>query len=256
MHNRKRYILITLLVPLLGIVPRVIKNNYPAPGYLLLYYLYICAAFSLFLVIARFTNNRIKKPVSRLVVAYVAGAALLYSVHLLLFYAAPGLLTFFLNVKNLSFGSVTGVTLFRSLLLLMLTLAVPLLLRKKETANIPKDTNDTNYCSQFSVTFQDKTMLINVSEIAFFNLENGILYICLFTGSRYIINMTLEQLEKKLNPQQFFRANRQFIINADAITAVKNAENRKLSLITNPETNGHIIISKAKAPVFLKWWKK
>ncbi|WP_297334172.1 LytTR family DNA-binding domain-containing protein [Flavobacterium sp.] len=255
MHNSKRYILITLLVPLLGIVPRVIKNNFPALSYLLLYYLYICAAFSMFLVIAQFTK-RIKNPVSKLIIGYIAGAALLYSVHILFFYATPGLLTFFLNVKNLSFGAVIGVTLFRSLLLLVLTLAVPLLIKKKETVNIPKDTNNANYFSRVSVTFQDKTMLINVSEIAFFYLENGILYICLFTGNRYILNMSLEQLEKKLNPQQFFRANRQFIISAGAITAVKNAENRKLFVITNPETHGHIIISKAKASVFLKWWKK
>lgn len=255
MHNRKRYILITLLVPLLGIVPRIIKNNFQALSYLLLYYLYICAALSMFLVIARFAN-RIKNLVSRLIIIYIVGFALLYSLHILLIYAAPGLLTFFLNIKDLSFSTVMGVTMFRSLLLLVLTLAVPLFLRRKETVNIPKDTNDANYCRQLAVTFQDKTMLINVNEIAFFNLENGILYICLYNGNRYILNMPLEKLEKKLNPQQFFRANRQYIVNADAIIAVKNEQSRKLSLITNPETHKQIIISKAKAPVFLKWWKK
>jgi DNA-binding LytR/AlgR family response regulator len=67
------------------------------------------------------------------------------------------------------------------------------------------------------------------------------------------MEFTMEQLEMQLDPQQFFRANRQFILNRNAITEVDFYFNGRLSIKIKPEPAEHILISKARVPEFKNW---
>ncbi|MEJ8842509.1 LytTR family DNA-binding domain-containing protein [Lacibacter sp. H375] len=65
---------------------------------------------------------------------------------------------------------------------------------------------------------------------------------------------TLDDVEELLNPNQFYRANRQYIINIDAIQTVKPVENSKLTIrLKDPNHKFEIDMSREKAPVFKKW---
>lgn len=67
-------------------------------------------------------------------------------------------------------------------------------------------------------------------------------------------NVTLEVVEELLNPKQFYRANRQFIINIDAIQTVKTVENSKLIIrFREPNHKLDIATSRLKSPEFRKW---
>ena len=63
----------------------------------------------------------------------------------------------------------------------------------------------------------------------------------------------MEQLEQQLEPGMFFRANRQFLVNRNAITEVDFYFNGRLSLKMKPEPPEKILISKARVPEFKKW---
>ena len=80
-------------------------------------------------------------------------------------------------------------------------------------------------------------------------------YIYLFNGERYMIDyVTLEEVEDLLDPRQFYRANRQFIINLDAIQSVKPVENSKLIVrLKQPNQKLEIDMSRLKSPEFKKW---
>jgi DNA-binding LytR/AlgR family response regulator len=60
-------------------------------------------------------------------------------------------------------------------------------------------------------------------------------------------------MENMLNKQQFFRANRQFIINRDIIRGVEHHFNRRLLVDTICQTPEVIIISRLKVQDFLRW---
>lgn len=65
---------------------------------------------------------------------------------------------------------------------------------------------------------------------------------------------TGRQLHDLLDPAQFYRANRQFIINIDAIQSVRPVENSKLVIqLKEPNHNLKIDMSRLRSPEFKKW---
>lgn len=110
------------------------------------------------------------------------------------------------------------------------------------------------YKEKFIVNIRNKWMPVNTKDIACFSKE-VLNYIYLFNGERFQIDYnTLEEIEELLNPKEFYRANRQFIINIEAVHTVKPIENSKLILkLKEPNHNLDIDMSRLKNPEFKKW---
>jgi DNA-binding LytR/AlgR family response regulator len=64
---------------------------------------------------------------------------------------------------------------------------------------------------------------------------------------------SLDSLENELNPNDFFRANRQYLVSSRAIQKIHNYGNQKLKLTIKPLSEEGIIISKLKATSFKNW---
>jgi DNA-binding LytR/AlgR family response regulator len=112
------------------------------------------------------------------------------------------------------------------------------------------------YKEKFIVNFRHQWIPVNTKEIACFMKEN-IHYIYTFSGEKHILDFTtLEEIEELLDPRKFYRANRQFIINIDAIQSVMPHENQKLSLTLRPPLKMEVDISREKAPAFKKWFDR
>ena len=94
---------------------------------------------------------------------------------------------------------------------------------------------------------------VSVSDFALFYIENGIVYGLTHLEEKYVIDETLDDLEKKLNQSDFFRANRQFIASRKTIIEVSNYFNGRLLLNTKPKTKEQILISKARVNIFRQW---
>jgi DNA-binding LytR/AlgR family response regulator len=113
------------------------------------------------------------------------------------------------------------------------------------------------YKERFIVNIRNQWMPIATTDIACFAKET-LNYIYLFNGERYMLDFsTLDDVEELLDPNQFYRANRQYIINIDAIQTVKPMENSKLTIrLKEPNHKFEIDMSREKAPVFKKWVDK
>lgn len=110
------------------------------------------------------------------------------------------------------------------------------------------------YKERFIVNIRNQWMPVPVSDIAFF-IKETLNYIYLFNGERYLIDFsTLDEVEELLDPRRFYRANRQYIINIDAVQTVKPLENSKLRIrLKEPHQKFEIDMSREKSPVFKKW---
>lgn len=107
---------------------------------------------------------------------------------------------------------------------------------------------------KFIINVRNQWLPVSTKDIACFSKE-ALNYIYLFNGAKYMIDfVTLEEVEELLDPRQFYRANRQFIINLDAIQSVKPVENSKL-IVRLKEPNHKLVIdmSRLKSPEFKKW---
>ncbi len=115
-------------------------------------------------------------------------------------------------------------------------------------------TNGTNpYRKRFLVSKRDAFFSIPVSEIAYIYFESKLTYAVTFENKEHIINFTLDKLEEELDPSIFIRANRQSIINMNAIHSLENYFGGKLIVKLLPQFDEKFVISRAKASVFKNW---
>ena len=109
------------------------------------------------------------------------------------------------------------------------------------------------YRERFLVYSGDSLIPITWNDVAYFLSEDGTTMLVTNGEKRYFIAESLDTLENELNPADFFRANRQYIISSKAIQKIHNFGNQKLKLTIKPDTADDIIISKLKATAFKEW---
>jgi len=107
--------------------------------------------------------------------------------------------------------------------------------------------------TRFLVNKRNNLIVIDINEIAYFYTEDKVVFITTFDNNKYIINNTLDNLEKDIEENLFYRVNRQFFVSVKSISKITNHFNYKLKLELQPKTNTEIIISKSKSKDFKNW---
>ena len=110
------------------------------------------------------------------------------------------------------------------------------------------------YKSHFLIPYKDKLLPLPTKEIAYVYSEHKMAKIVTFSQRTYHLDSSLDEMMSQLDPVKFFRANRQYIVNHEAIKDISFWFGSKLSVnltVTIPEK---MIVSKAKVPEFKKWY--
>ncbi|MFN8347919.1 MAG: LytTR family DNA-binding domain-containing protein [Spirosomataceae bacterium] len=109
------------------------------------------------------------------------------------------------------------------------------------------------YKTRFLVPQQDQLLPIPQEQIAYFYTANELVCLVRNDNRQFLVDYTLEELEKLLNPACFFRLNRQYIAALPAVRKIHTHFNGKLKLELTPEPSHEILISREKAPLFKDW---
>jgi len=99
---------------------------------------------------------------------------------------------------------------------------------------------------------KDKILPIKIDDIALFYIENEITHILTFDRKTYHINTKLEDMDK-ITGNNFFRVNRQHLVNRKAILDISHYFQRKLSVNIIVPYKEKIIPSLSKTQQFLNW---
>lgn len=98
---------------------------------------------------------------------------------------------------------------------------------------------------------------VPVKEISYFYLTEGNTFIRCFNGRSYGIEFSLEQLLRIVDPFNFFRINRNCIVNIDAITEMLSYSTSRLQLkLKSEEKSDAFVVSRDKVSEFKKWVDK
>ena len=100
----------------------------------------------------------------------------------------------------------------------------------------------------------DKLIPLKTGKIAFIYIETGIVKAIDYKEKSFVMENTLDELAAMLDPKQFFRANRQFIISRNAIKDIDLWFNSRLSVNLIVQVSEKILISKVRIPVFKDWF--
>jgi len=102
------------------------------------------------------------------------------------------------------------------------------------------------------IHYKDKILPIKTDEIALFYVENEITHLLTFDKREYTVNKNLEDLEHTIG-KGFFRVNRQFLLNRNAVLDASHYFSRKLSVNILVPFKETITVSKERTPQFLAW---
>ncbi len=113
--------------------------------------------------------------------------------------------------------------------------------------------NNTKKFKERFLALQRNTLVpITQNEVAFFHKEE-LIYVHTINNEKFISeNQTMDEVESVLNPEVFFRVNRQFIIHIQSAGRIKTTH-KGLTVQLKPPFNTEIDISREKAVAFKSW---
>ena len=119
------------------------------------------------------------------------------------------------------------------------------------------ENSKTVYKEHFLCDHRNAWVPVNTVEMTFF-MYDTLIYVCTKNNEKYNMDFeSLDEIEEMLDPNLFFRVNRQFIVNRNAVQRVWGIENSKMMVkLKEPHQNIEIDLSRQKAPVFKKWLEK
>ncbi len=109
------------------------------------------------------------------------------------------------------------------------------------------------YKSRFMVKVGEHIRTIQVGEIALFYSEGRTVYLVNTDQRKFIIDFKMEELEEMLDPKEFYRLNRSFIINIHAIDEVLVYSNSRLKVLSKIKFDKEMIVSRDKVSDFKDW---
>ena len=119
--------------------------------------------------------------------------------------------------------------------------------------NVNPPSHDPSYKKRISVQVGDKIKTYNIEKVLFFYSENKMNFIYTIEGRSYPLNQTIESISKELNPSNFFRVNRGYIVSINAISLVIAYSNSRLKIKIDKAVDHEIIVSREKVREFKEW---
>lgn len=108
--------------------------------------------------------------------------------------------------------------------------------------------------TRFMVKLGDHIRSVTAQQISIFFADGRDLYLVTDQLKKFIIDYTLENLEEVLDPKSFFRVNRSYIVNINAIQDVVVYSNSRLKITPNIKWDQEIIVSREKVGGFKQWF--
>lgn len=95
---------------------------------------------------------------------------------------------------------------------------------------------------------------LRLEDVVLIHTEDKLVFVTDRAGKKYMAGKTMAEMEAELDPNAFFRANRQYIVNINYIKGYRPYEKVKLSVdMELPDSRHAIIVSQENAALFRQW---
>ncbi len=112
------------------------------------------------------------------------------------------------------------------------------------------------YRKRFLVNKGDELIMLYTDDISYMSKADNHVWAFTVDGISYSLAMNMTDLEQVLDPDKFFRINRQYIANIKGIKKISQFFNSKLIIKLKGCDDDNIVISKEKTAQFKKWLDK
>lgn len=110
-----------------------------------------------------------------------------------------------------------------------------------------------SYKTRFFVKIGNHFHSVSVNEIQCFFIQERGTFLKTLNGKKYDLDYSLDQLQKLVDPNVFFRINRNYLINIDAIQDIYSYSSNRLGVKLKMMDHLDMIVSREKVSEFKKW---
>ncbi|MBN8863743.1 MAG: response regulator transcription factor [Sphingobacteriales bacterium] len=109
------------------------------------------------------------------------------------------------------------------------------------------------YKKRFLIKRGTDYISVKTDELAYFYATHKLVCLVDTKGQKYILDESLADIERQLDPMQFFRINRKYLVNQSAIRRIRSYPKSKLQLDLEPVVSEEVIISQENVAGFKQW---
>lgn len=109
------------------------------------------------------------------------------------------------------------------------------------------------YKQRYLLRYNDKIIVVDTQQIAYFYSEDGSTYLMTSAGDKYLMDVSLDMITRELDPTRFFRISRSCIVADSAIGNVAKRLGNRIKLSLKPSSDVDSFVSRSKTSDFLAW---
>ncbi len=110
-----------------------------------------------------------------------------------------------------------------------------------------------SYKKRFLVKRGPDYITVKTEDIAYFYATHKLVCMVDNKSQKFILDLSLADIEKQVNPALFFRVNRKYLAQLHAIKKIRSIPKSKLQIEIEPAVNEDIIISQENTAAFKEW---
>jgi len=107
--------------------------------------------------------------------------------------------------------------------------------------------------NRFVIKVGEHIKTVSVEEVSHFRSREKVTYLYTKHGRHHILDSSLDQLENSLDPEKFFRINRQYIVAVDAIQDIITYSSSRLRLVLHLSDDTGMLVSRERVTAFKQW---
>ena len=120
---------------------------------------------------------------------------------------------------------------------------------------LKRSINSNQYKKRFLIKIGERLKAVNTSDILYFYSLDKATFAKTNEGKNYLLDQTLEAIEQLVDPACFFRINRKYLVEMNAINDVYSYSNSRLKLKVNHADADDFLVAREKAKAFKSWFE-
>jgi DNA-binding LytR/AlgR family response regulator len=109
------------------------------------------------------------------------------------------------------------------------------------------------YKTRFVIKVGEHLKAIEVDQIQYFYSQDKATFCATQENRNFILDYTMEQLEDMVDPEQFYRINRKYMVRSNAIQDIISYTNSRLKLVLKGSSDNDIIVARERVQEFKDW---
>jgi DNA-binding LytR/AlgR family response regulator len=119
---------------------------------------------------------------------------------------------------------------------------------------LKKSINSNQYKKRFLIKIGNRLKAVNTADILYFYSLEKTTFAKTRDGKHYLIDQTLENIEQLVDPAEYFRINRKYLIRLDAINDAYAYKNSRLKLKLDNADPDDFLVAREKIKAFKCWF--